>query len=143
MDYIILRKMWKLSGPALLALGLLAPSLRVPPEQVGPWGTCRTQSLCQSSCSYLLIHLQFWKSQDASGKAVGEWTESPALEIKLRKGHHLSTLEDRDAHCMADASFHPPLCSEQLQHPVEILRHDHPQRLLLPSSRCPDYHSLG
>lgn len=37
------------------------------------------------------------ESQDASGKAVGEWTESPALEIKLRKGHHLSTLEERDA----------------------------------------------
>lgn len=81
------------------------------------------------------------ESQDASGRAVGEWTESPALEIKMRKGHHLSSLEKRDDHCVADTSFHPPLCSERLQHPVEMLRHDHPQRLLLPASRCPDYPS--
>lgn len=82
------------------------------------------------------------ENQDGSGKAVGAWAESPALEIKMRKGHHLSSLEKRDAHCVADVSFHPPLCSERLQHLVEMLQHDHPQRLLLPASCCPDYPSL-
>lgn len=43
-------------------------------------------------------------SQDASEKSVGAWAESHGLKIKMRKGHHLSSLEKRDAHYAANVS---------------------------------------